>query len=525
VALFRASAFHVRTLAVCLFLLGLAARPVAAQDGIACPAEPTNMAIAYGDAVTCTFQPGDATDTFTFDGVAGEVIVAVSPLACIALAAPSGATVETCPTNLVSARLDAVLTETGTHSLITRPGGFVTQYTFALERLQPASPRARSMNYGDTATDQIHIAGDVDTFSFQGGANDVVAIAASTTLTPWPCIELIAPNNTRSAACLQMTTNQLQIVLQQSGTYTVLVRQRDGQAFPGTWMYAVELQCVSGACNTAPLPPTGLTGTVSNLSTSLAWSAPGSGRPPTSYVVEAGTTSGGTDVSTFDTMSPSASFVAPGVPNGTYFVRVRSRNAVGTSGPSNEITISGSTGCPLPSAPGSFAASAAGLIASFQWAAASGNPTSYVLEAGSSSGSANLASVDLGLTTQFSSPAPAGTYFLRVRARNGCGAGPASNEVMLVVGCSGPPDAPPTLTASASNGVVTLVWTTAPGQPSSYIVEAGSASALSNLANFDVGNLLTVSGGTPPGTYFVRVRARNACGTSAPSIERMVTVQ
>jgi hypothetical protein len=522
--LFHASAFPVRTFGVLAVLLAVAARPAVAQDGIPCPAEPTNMAIVYGDAVTCSFQPGDATDTFTFAGVSGEVIVVLSPLACVALAGPSGATVETCPTNLVSARLDAVLTETGTHTLITRPGGFVTQYSFALERLLPASPLARAMNYGETAADHINIAGDVDTFSFVGGVNDVVSIVVSTAATPSPCVELIAPNNTRSAACLQATSNRIQVILQQPGTYTTLVRQRDAQSFPGTWLYSVELQCLSGACNTAPLPPVGLTGVVSNFFTRLTWSAPTAGRPPTSYVVEAGTASGGTDVSAFDTQSTSTTFVAPGVPNGTYFVRVRSKNSVGTSGPSNEIAISGSTGCALPSAPGGFTASAAGLQVSLQWAAASGNPTSYVLEAGSSPGSANLASFDLGLATQFSTSAPPGTYFLRVRARNACGLGPASNEVTLVVGCSAPPGAPPAFTASASNRVVTLSWTAAAGQPSSYIVEVGSATGLSNLANFDAGNVLTLSGGAPPGTYFVRVRARNDCGTSGPSIERVVVV-
>jgi hypothetical protein len=28
----------------------------------------------------------------------------------------------------------------------------------------------------------------------------------------------------------------------------------------------------------------------------------------------------------------------------------------------------------------------------------------------------------------------------------------------------------------------------------------------------------------PPGTYFVRIRAQNACGTSAPSNEQAITV-
>jgi hypothetical protein len=205
-------------------------------------------------------------------------------------------------------------------------------------------------------------------------------------------------------------------------------------------------------------------------------------------------------------------------------VRVRSKNSVGTSGPSNEVTISGPTGCPLPSAPANFTAAATGLLASFQWAAANGNPLSYILEAGTTSGAANLAAVDLGLTTQFATLAPPGVYFVRVRARNGCGLGPASNEVTLIVGCQAAPSPPPNLTATVVGRVVTLSWPAAAGQPTSYLVEAGLSSGASNVANVDVGTLLTLSANAPPGAFFVRVRARNACGTSGPSIEQTVVV-
>jgi predicted phage tail protein len=231
-----------------------------------------------------------------------------------------------------------------------------------------------------------------------------------------------------------------------------------------------------------------------------------------------------TDVLVFDTLSTSTTFMAPGIPNGTYFVRVKARNSVGTSGPSNEITVTGVTGCALPGAPPNFVGSASGFFASFQWGAASGNPTSYVLEAGSSSGATNIATVDIGLTTQFATPAPAGTYFVRVRARNACGLGPVSNEVTLVVGCAGPPAPPASLTATVTGRVVTLTWSAGGGAPTSYVVEAGTASASSNLVNADVGNRLTISADAAPGTYFVRVRARNPCGTSVPSIERTVVV-
>jgi hypothetical protein len=71
-----------------------------------------------------------------------------------------------------------------------------------------------------------------------------------------------------------------------------------------------------------------------------------------------------------------------------------------------------------------------------------------------------------------------------------------------------------------------LTWTVpAFGPVTAYIVEAGSATGLSNLAVANVGNVLTQSfSGVPPGTYYVRVRAVNAQGASIASNERTVIV-
>jgi hypothetical protein len=486
------------------------------------------MPIAYGDVVTCAINvPGD-TDVFTFSGVAGEVIVVNAYNSCFTLMAPGGATQTACGTSTNRNRLDAVLAETGTFTVTTNIGpASIASYSLALERVQPASPRARAIAYGETLQDQINVAGDLDAFTFTGMANDTISVIARfITQLHEPCFELIAPDNSRSSVCAASGfINQLQVKLLQSGTYVVLVAQGLPVFFNGAWSYSLELGCISGACAPLPGSPGGLSGTVSTLTTSLSWTAPTSGGPPTSYVVEGGTTSGATNVLVFDTLSLGTTFVAPGIPNGTYFMRVRAKNAAGTSGPSNEITITGSTGCLLPGAP-ALSASVAALVVSLQWTVPSGSPTTYVLDAGSSAGATDLASVDIGAVTQFSTSAPPGTYFVRVRARNACGTGPASNEVTLVVGqpCTGPPGVPGNFTASVVAGVVTLSWTAASGQPTSYVLEAGSASTLTDLAVVDVGNQLAISAPAPPGTYFLRVRASNACGTGSASTERTLVV-
>jgi hypothetical protein len=74
---------------------------------------------------------------------------------------------------------------------------------------------------------------------------------------------------------------------------------------------------------------------------------------------------------------------------------------------------------------------------------------------------------------------------------------------------------------------VALNWT-APatgGTPSQYVIEAGSASGLSNLATLPTGSTaLGLTTAAPPGTFYVRVRAQNACGLSVPSNEQVIVV-
>ncbi len=63
-----------------------------------------------------------------------------------------------------------------------------------------------------------------------------------------------------------------------------------------------------------------------------------------------------------------------------------------------------------------------GRLVTLTWGAAAG-ATSYVVEAGSASGLANLAVLPVGANPALTVTAPPGTYFVRVRGLNGCGAG------------------------------------------------------------------------------------------------------
>lgn len=188
----------------------------------------------------------------------------------------------------------------------------------------------------------------------------------------------------------------------------------------------------------------------------------------------------------------------------------------------------------VPASPNSLTATSLGTSVTLRWNAPAGSatPATYIIEAGLTPGTANLANFSTGNTaTTFSTTGVgAGTYYVRVRAANAAGTSAPSNEAVVVVGggsCTSAPGPPSGLGFSVAGSTVTLLWNASTGPTTSYIVEAGSSTGFTDLANFD-------TGGTPPsltatgvgiGTYFVRVKGRNACGTSGPSNEVVVLVR
>jgi hypothetical protein len=157
-------------------------------------------------------------------------------------------------------------------------------------------------------------------------------------------------------------------------------------------------------------------------------------------------------------------------------------------------------------------------------------PSTYVIEGGSGPGRSDLANFATGnLDTSFTAGGLGpGTYYVRMRSRNGSGTGTASLEQAFVVGgagCSGPPAAPLDLRATVNGTSVTLDWLASPQSiATSYRVLAGSASGVADIGSFDVGGVTTFSTPAPQGAYFVRVQAANGCGVGVPSAETVVVV-
>ncbi len=85
----------------------------------------------------------------------------------------------------------------------------------------------------------------------------------------------------------------------------------------------------------------------------------------------------------------------------------------------------------------------------------------------------------------------------------------------------------PTASATVTGGQVDVAWTLPPASTAvtGYLVEVGSAPGLSDVGTAATGIQATLTvPSTPSGRYYVRVRAENASGRSAPSDEIVVAV-
>jgi hypothetical protein len=189
-----------------------------------------------------------------------------------------------------------------------------------------------------------------------------------------------------------------------------------------------------------------------------------------------------------------------------------------------------------PAAPSSGAAAVApwllttavaGSTVTLDWQPTGGvNAASFAIEAGSAPGLTDLARIDVASTHFVAYGVSPGVYYVRVRA-----AGAVSNEAIVTVGgfntsSASQPGGTSGLIASVSGADVTLRWNAA-SYASGYILEAGSAPGLSDLAYVQTGSSDTsfFAPNVSPGVYYVRVRGANSSGAGAASNEVVVAVR
>ena len=197
----------------------------------------------------------------------------------------------------------------------------------------------------------------------------------------------------------------------------------------GTSAPTADLNVVLGTSTRPPAAPTTLSAAVVGRVATLDWE-PGAGVAD-GYLLEAGTVPGAANLAMLP-VSGATRFVSPALGPGIYYVRVRALSAGGTSAPSPEAVIE----ILPPTAPRNLVATPGFRSVRLTWLGplGGGAVTGYQLEAGTSPGASNLASIALGagLTLGPVSVQP-GTYYVRVRAVGEAGVGPPSNEVVFTI--------------------------------------------------------------------------------------------
>src|SRR5690606_23436140 len=116
------------------------------------------------------------------------------------------------------------------------------------------------------------------------------------------------------------------------------------------------------------------------------------------------------------------------VPPNQYWARVQAVNAYGQGPVSAEISFVVG-GVSPPGNPSGLSVSWNGTIATLAWNPGSG-ATTYVIEAGSTAGAADLARIVVGPATHYTVDVPPGTFYVRVRAASSTGVSGPSNEIV-----------------------------------------------------------------------------------------------
>lgn len=292
---------------------------------------------------------------------------------------------------------------------------------------------------------------------------------------------------------------------------------------------------VDEGCVTETAPPgvpVGVRGTVKQATVSLRWSPPLTGGVATSYVVEAGVAPGQTVYST-----PVGLVTAVSVPNvgiGKYYVRVRAKNANGTSAASKEVVVS--VGCTTkPRSVSGLSATSLGGLVNLTWSDADGcSGSTYSVALGTTQGASDVRTLTAAETTT-STQLPQGTYFARVTVLSDVGLSETTDLRFDVGGntCV-TPRFRTKLKSVVSGRRVSLGWTpldpdtaNADDQlaPVSYLIEAGSVSGAANFGKASMERRGSFLNNVPPGVYFVRVRPMNGCGVGRASNEVKVQVR
>jgi hypothetical protein len=174
-----------------------------------------------------------------------------------------------------------------------------------------------------------------------------------------------------------------------------------------------------------------------------------------------------------------------------------------------------------PGAPSNLTSSVTGSTVTLTWLPPTSPDaaTSYVIEASLDQFASLVAVFDtLSTATSFTvTGVPGGTYYVRVSARNSAGTSPSTAGASVIVAdgpCTGPPRPPAALRFTRVRTQLNMEWNPVAGA-SEYFIEAGSVTNGRDIYVASAGLNTTFTAIIPETTHaYVRVYARNACGTS-----------
>jgi fibronectin type 3 domain-containing protein len=506
--------------------------------------------LTYGDS-------GRAAGTYYYKVRAQDAAGNLSPSsAAVPATVAATTTVTVQPTEDSSARSGQPTTNVGAENQVSAAGGGTPVWAFLKFNL-PAAPPGTALSSATLAlrTSTDPSAASVDTFDIhvtpatwtEAGLtwNNRPATVGDKfgTLTGTSATNTVYPVTGTPAALAGLTGTTVSLRISAAagaGADNLRLWSREAAA---SLRPALTLTYSTAPDATAPSSPSGLVATVTGDAVGLTWSASTDDVGVTGYSVFRGTTAGFipdagariaqgvTDLSYADSARPA----------GTWFYKVRARDAAGNvSDPSAAAEASvASADTSAPTAPGNVQASSTGPGAvTVTWDASTDDVgvTGYSVFRGTTSDFTTDAdswvAQDLTSSTYTDTNVSTGHYFYKVVAKDAVGN--ASNDSLpfpVTVPDWVAPTSPSALTATVTGDSVGLGWVAAADDVGvvGYSVFRGAtadfaADADSRIAQ-DVTDTSYTDPGRPVGTFYYKVRARDAAGNvSDASVEAHATV-
>jgi hypothetical protein len=298
-------------------------------------------------------------------------------------------------------------------------------------------------------------------------------------------------------------------------TYYVWIKAKNSA---GTSGFSPAASGTPQAAAAAPAIPAAPAVTAGDRQLAISWTAV---TGATAYEVWHGTANDSGAANKFEgDVTTGASAVITSLANGTtYYVWVKAKNSVGTSGFSPAASGTPQAAVTAPAAPATPAVSSADRQLTISWAAVA-QATAYEVWYGTADSAENAqkSGEDVSAATATITNLTNGTtYYVWVKAKNSAGTSsfsPAASGTPQAAVTA--PDAPAAPVVTAGDGQLTISWTAVEGAVA-YEVWHGTADSAGNAQKSgedETAAAKTITGLDNGTTYYVWVKAKNSAGTS-----------